>query len=149
MSAQSSKHRKRLFSKIEEFGVPQLIPCSFCDSRGFLCVMDPSRSTKCAVCQKRGHKCVNVSWESLDRTRSEKKKEVEQDTDELVRRSQEMLRIQREMAAVGPGQRACEAKIYLSREATRGGGGGEGERRWRERCYSRIPPRRLLYFTRY
>jgi hypothetical protein len=42
---------------------------------------------KCAVYQKRGHKYVNISWESLNRTHSKKRKEVEYNTDKLVRRS--------------------------------------------------------------
>ena len=52
--------------------------------------MAENLSSKCSVCQKRGHKCVTTSWESLDRTRSEKSKAISEDLVLLAKRQQEM-----------------------------------------------------------
>ena len=40
---------------------------------------DAQRRLKCAECTKAGKPCVNMSWESLDRTREEYRKKVEED----------------------------------------------------------------------
>jgi len=77
--------------------VPLLLACDFCFQRGFECVMAENLSSKCSVCQKRGHKCVTTSWESLDRTRSEKAAAISKDLillEEVQRRhQQEMLEL--------------------------------------------------------
>jgi anaerobic ribonucleoside-triphosphate reductase len=40
---------------------------------------DAPKRMKCAECTKAGKPCVNMSWESLDRTRAEYRKKVEDD----------------------------------------------------------------------
>lgn len=40
---------------------------------------------KCSECQRLGRSCVNLSWESLDRTREEYQKKVDEDEEELAR----------------------------------------------------------------
>ncbi len=43
----------------------------------------PSR-TACAECTRRGKACVNISWDSLDRTRDRYRREVQEDFDQLI-----------------------------------------------------------------
>ena len=51
---------------------------------GHNCVMMESNSRlRCSECVRLGRKCVNMSWESLDRTREEYRKKVEKDEEEL------------------------------------------------------------------
>ena len=40
---------------------------------------DTTKRLKCAECTKAGKLCVNMSWESLDRTRTEYRKKVKED----------------------------------------------------------------------
>lgn len=40
---------------------------------------------KCAECVRQNKPCVNLSWESLDKTRNEYRKKVENDEEELAR----------------------------------------------------------------
>jgi len=45
--------------------------------------MDSSRSLKCSNCAKRGLKCVDTSWKSLDETRKATRAKIEEDIEEL------------------------------------------------------------------
>ncbi|GIZ36577.1 hypothetical protein CKM354_000004700 [Cercospora kikuchii] len=85
MSSSSSRNRLRLYKETIAFGSPSVIPCDHCFLNGHDCiVMEGSYRLRCAECVKRGRKCVNLSWESLDRTREEYRKKVEKDEEELA-----------------------------------------------------------------
>lgn len=66
------------------------MPCEYCYSRGLSCIMDPSRSVKCSVCARQGKKCVDVSWGSLDRTRSSAQEAIVKEEDQILRLNQEL-----------------------------------------------------------
>jgi hypothetical protein len=54
--------------------------------------MANSSRLKCAECVKQNKPCVNLSWESLDKTREEYRKKVEEDEEELSRVMARLLR---------------------------------------------------------
>jgi len=77
MSRAAVRNRYREFQKqaaeIDKQGVPVDNPCSFCERRGFCCIMD-SKSRNCAACTRRGKKCEprfhsDSQWDSLNRDR--------------------------------------------------------------------------------
>ena len=47
---------------------------------------------RCAECSRIGRKCVNLSWEALDRTRDEYRKKVEEDEEELAKLLARLMR---------------------------------------------------------
>jgi hypothetical protein len=80
----SSDSRKRSSKEIEDHGELSLSPCLHCLTHNTICVvMAGSRSTKCASCARKGIKCVDMSWENLDKTREETKAEIDKDMEEL------------------------------------------------------------------
>lgn len=85
MSSSSSKNRLRLAKEIFEHGHPVPFACDHCFVNNLCCVaMEGTSSLRCAECVRRGRKCVNLSWESLDKTREEYRKKVEQDEEALA-----------------------------------------------------------------
>lgn len=79
----SSSHVRnlRLGLEIRSANVPAETPCNRCFFDGLACYIMPDapKRMKCAECTKAGKPCVNMSWESLDRTREEYRKKVEDD----------------------------------------------------------------------
>lgn len=91
--------KKRAFEEIEKHGERAQVACEHCFKHNIRCVvMSSSRSVKCASCAAKGIKCVNVSWESLDRTREETKAEIEEDMDELERLMERQLALAAKIA---------------------------------------------------
>lgn len=93
MSSESTLKKRRLESEIKQYGVAVDIPCDRCFWSGCPCVvMDSSKRLKCAECVRQGKACVNLSWESLDRTRTRLRKEIDDDEEELARVMARLMR---------------------------------------------------------
>lgn len=79
----SSSHVRnlRLRLKIRSANVPAETPCNRCFFKGHKCyiMLDALKRLKCAKCTKAGKLCVNMSQESLNRTRKEYRKKVKED----------------------------------------------------------------------
>merc|ERR1711975_7473 len=85
-TSSSKKRRSRLAAEIERNGRPVFFPCERCSTHNHLCIiMSNSTNLRCSECVRQGKKCVNMSWESLDRTREEYQKKVDEDEEELAR----------------------------------------------------------------
>ncbi|XPS78854.1 hypothetical protein M3J09_010857 [Ascochyta lentis] len=79
MSSASQK-RLRLSIEIRRHNSIAPISCDRCFAAGQDCfVMPSSNRLKCAECVRVRRPCVNLSWESLDKTRAEYEKKVEED----------------------------------------------------------------------
>ena len=79
MSSASQK-RLRLSIEIRRHNTIAPISCDRCFASGHDCFVMPSANRlKCAECVRVGRPCVNLSWESLDKTRVEYEKKVEED----------------------------------------------------------------------
>jgi hypothetical protein len=79
MSSASQK-RLRLSIEIRRHNSIAPISCDRCFAAGHDCfIMPNSNRLKCAECVRVGRPCVNLSWESLDKTRAEYEKKVEED----------------------------------------------------------------------
>ena len=120
-SRSSTKNHKRLFSEIETYRAPLILACDFYFQRGFSYIIAKDRSSKCSIYQKRGHKCVTTSWESLDHTRAEKAEAISKDLALLKRRQQEMselvARLSRNRKALKLAEaRAKQRTIQLSKQ---------------------------------
>lgn len=90
--------RKRAFEETELNGCISLLSCEHCYKRNIRCVvMDRSKGVRCASCAAKGIKCVNVSWGSLDRTREEKKKAINDDLQKLVEITARLERNRRDL----------------------------------------------------
>lgn len=71
----------RLALEIQRNGVLCPVPCDSCFESGSSCIAmtdDPKR-LKCSECVRRGRPCVNLTWTSLDKTREEYQKKVDED----------------------------------------------------------------------
>lgn len=75
----STHRRLRLSTEILQANVPAEVPCNHCLLEGIVCFVMPNSGLKCAECTRLGRACVNLSWESLDRTRDEYQKKVDED----------------------------------------------------------------------
>lgn len=75
----------RLALEIRRNGVLVPVPCDRCFSSNSNCialanmVSDKNSRLKCSECTRLGRPCVNLSWQSLDKTREEYKKKIEDD----------------------------------------------------------------------
>jgi hypothetical protein len=73
--------------------------CEHCYKHDLVCLVNPSaRSLKCANCHNRGRKCVDVSWESLDREQKQAREEIDSDLDGMDRSLNEIEKIQNNLA---------------------------------------------------
>lgn len=54
--------------------------------------MENSSRLKCSECVRQNKPCVNLSWESLDRTREEYQKKIDEDEEELAKIMARLLR---------------------------------------------------------
>lgn len=81
MVSDKRKEQLRLALEIQNHNTLSDIPCDFCFTQGKQCFIMASsdRRLKCSECVRRGRPCVNLSWESLDRTREEYQKKVDAD----------------------------------------------------------------------
>ncbi|KAF2628939.1 hypothetical protein BU25DRAFT_420378 [Macroventuria anomochaeta] len=71
----------RIASEIRRADCLADVPCNRCFFEDHKCYImpDESRRLKCAECTRAGKPCVNMSWASLDRTREEYEKKVQED----------------------------------------------------------------------
>ena len=94
-------NRIRAAKEISIHGNPSVISCFHCQSKGCPCiVMDSSSHKKCAECTRRGRPCVGITWESLDRVRSQLEAEIRETEDEQSRKLEEQSRLVAEQAAI-------------------------------------------------
>lgn len=86
----------RLVLEIHRNGTLAPTPCDRCFFGNHRCVAimpsNPDAKARCAECTRFGRPCVNLSWSSLDRTREEYEKKVEEDENLLA---EVLLRLQR------------------------------------------------------
>ncbi|PVH90969.1 hypothetical protein DM02DRAFT_734349 [Periconia macrospinosa] len=71
----------RLALEIQRNGSESPIPCDRCLAGNLKCIAMPENSSrlKCSECVRAGKPCVNMSWVSLDKTREEYQKKVDED----------------------------------------------------------------------
>jgi hypothetical protein len=81
MVSDKRKEQLRLALEIQNHNTESDIPCDFCFENNRKCYVMASndRRLKCSECVRKGRPCVNLSWESLDRTREEYQKKVDAD----------------------------------------------------------------------
>jgi hypothetical protein len=78
--SRKSQNRLRVASEIERLGKPVSVACDYCIANGKLCVAMPDSSLlKCSECVRRGRPCVNMSWPSLDKSRDDIQKKIDDD----------------------------------------------------------------------
>jgi hypothetical protein len=78
VSKMSSTQRKlRLVNEILSANTISDVPCDKCFLENRDCYVMPNSGLKCAECTRVGRPCVNMSWSSLDHTREEYRKKVE------------------------------------------------------------------------
>jgi hypothetical protein len=86
----------RAASEIRRNGDISSIPCDRCLTAGIDCYVmpsdDPNARLKCAECVRQKKPCVNLSWTSLDRTREEYQKKVDEDEKLLAQVMTRLLR---------------------------------------------------------
>ena len=83
--SRSQQNRLRVAAEILQYGTVAFVPCDRCCSTGRSCIiMEGSSRLKCSECVRSGRSCTNLSWESLDKTREEYRKKVEDDEKELA-----------------------------------------------------------------
>jgi hypothetical protein len=75
----STQRRIRLSSEIRSANTLASVACNHCFLQGIECYVMPNSRLKCSECTRLGRACVNMSWASLDKTREEYEKKVDQD----------------------------------------------------------------------
>lgn len=91
--SRSSQNRLRLASEIQRNGRPVDFPCEHCFLADSVCIaMENSSRLKCSECVRRGKPCVGLSWSSLDKTREEYQKKVDEDEELLATVMARLLR---------------------------------------------------------
>jgi hypothetical protein len=115
MSSASTKNRLRLASEIQHNGRPVDIPCDYCFLSGHTCIaMANASHLHCSECVRLGRPCVNLSWDSLDRTREEYQRKVDEDEVEL---SVILARLMRNKKILRQAEHRAERKaLCLSNE---------------------------------
>lgn len=81
MSSSSRQDTLRLAFEIQRNGLEVPVPCDLCFTSGSKCIAMPDHGQrlKCSECVRKGRPCVNMSWQSLDKTREEYQKKVDDD----------------------------------------------------------------------
>jgi hypothetical protein len=79
MSSDSRKRQLRLYNEILRSNTIAEIACDWCFINNLTCHIMPNSNLKCAECTKKGRPCVNMSWESLDKTRDDYQARVDAD----------------------------------------------------------------------
>jgi hypothetical protein len=115
MASASTKNRLRLASEIQRNGRPVDIPCDRCFLSGHTCIaMANASRLRCSECVRLGRPCVNLSWDSLDRTREEYQRKVDEDEAEL---SVILARLMRNKKILRQAEHRAERKaLCLSNE---------------------------------
>lgn len=92
MSSDSRKRQLRLAAEILDCKTTAEVACDRCFLGNIVCYIMPNSKLKCAECTRYGKTCVNMSWESLDRTREEYQKKVDEDESLLATVISRLLR---------------------------------------------------------
>ena len=118
----SSQRRLRLSIEIRRHNTVAPISCDRCFLAGHDCFVMPAAGSrlKCSECVRVGRPCVNLSWESLDKTRAEYEKKVEEDEKLLADVIARLLQNKKILAQAK--QRAAKKAECLANELE-----GEGE----------------------
>jgi hypothetical protein len=118
MTSDSRKNQLRLALEIQRNGFTSPIECDYCLLKSKICIVMPG-GLKCSECTRIGRPCVNMSWESLDRTRDEYSKKVEADE---VLLAEVVLRLLRNKKILKQAEeRAKKKTICLSNEMREAG----------------------------
>jgi hypothetical protein len=75
----SRQNQLRLAIEIQRNGIVVPFSCNRCFENGRECIAMPESRLKCSECTRAGRACVNLSWTSLDKTREEYRKKVDDD----------------------------------------------------------------------
>jgi len=122
MSVPRSKEHLRLALEIRRNGLPAPVSCDYCFAHNRQCVAMPEvdgKRLKCSECTRLGHPCINMSWVSLDKTREEYKKKVEEDEQLLA---QVISRLMRNKKILKQAEdRAAKKAICLANTLREGG----------------------------
>ena len=87
------QNRFRIVAEIQKYGIFSPFPCDRCFLSGLTCiVMESSNRLKCSECVRAGRVCVNLFWETLDKTREEYRKKMRENKQELARVIGRLLR---------------------------------------------------------
>ena len=78
--SRKSQNCLRIASEIERLGKPVSIACDYCTANCKLCIAMPDSSLlKCSECVRRSKPYVNMSWPSLDKSREDIQKKIDDD----------------------------------------------------------------------
>ena len=87
------QNRFRIAAEIQKYGIFSPSPCDRCFLFGLTCIiMEGSNRLKCSECVRAGRACVNLFWETLDKTREEYRKKMLENKQELARVINRLLR---------------------------------------------------------
>jgi len=118
MASSSRQNQLRLALEIQRNGFISPVECDYCLINSKSCFVMAGR-LKCSECTRIGRPCVNMSWESLDRTREEYAKKVEVDEALLA---EVVLRLMRNKKILKQAEeRAKKKAICLSNEMREAG----------------------------
>ena len=128
-SSTRSSHRDRLClaRKIQSDGDLAVRPCRDCHSLGRACiVMPPNDRLKCSECTRRGRPCVDMSWDSVERTKDLLKDDVRREEEAVLEMMRQLLERQARLARKRKlleqaQQRSDEQMECLIREMEAGG----------------------------
>lgn len=90
-----TQNRLRLYNEIQKHGTPCEVACDYCFWNNKTCIAMSSSSSntlKCSECVRRGRPCANLSWASLDQTRSDLQKKIDEDEQLLAEAMARLLR---------------------------------------------------------
>jgi hypothetical protein len=119
MSPPKSQEHARLALEIRRNGSLVPVPCNFCFEKSRECFAMPEvdgKQLKCSECTRRGKPCVNLSWLSLDKTREEYQKKVDEDEKELAR---VLARLMRNKAILRQANERATKKMQCLAEGLR------------------------------
>jgi len=118
MTLSSRQNQLRLALEIQRNGFISPIDCDYCLLNSKTCIIMPG-GLKCSECTRKARPCVNMSWESLDRTRDEYSKKVEEDEALLA---EVVLRLMRNKKILKQAEeRAKKKTICLANEMREAG----------------------------
>ena len=87
------QNRFRIAAEIQKYGIFSPSLCDRCFLSGLTCVvMEGSNRLKCSECVRAGRACVNLFWDTLDKTREKYRKKVRENKQEFARVINRLLR---------------------------------------------------------
>lgn len=121
MSSSSRQDTLRLALEIQRNGIEAVVPCDLCFSSGSKCIAMPDHGQrlKCSECVRKGRPCVNMSWQSLDKTREEYQKKVDDDEKLLAEVMARLLRNKKILKQAN--ERATKKMLCLAGELRNAG----------------------------